>query len=382
MAEVKVFASQCPIGGVIIHFGATSMDIKDNAEVLQIKESLEWITKQIRPVLGFLAEWVEKTAETPCIAFTHLQPAEPTTYGYRFANHAQDLIEDYENLLSIASTLKGKGFKGAVGNAASYIETLGSIKRFEEFEADLSSRIGVPFYPIATQTYPRKQDYQILSALSSLAGTLYKLAFDIRLLQSQMIGELSEPFGQNQVGSSAMPFKRNPIHSEKIDSLARMISTLPLTAWNNYAHSLLERTLDDSANRRTILPEAFLGTDELLATTQKILAGLTLNRATIQHNLERFAPFAGTERLLMELVKHGADRQEMHELIRHASMKTWQDLEAGKPNQLLQELAGSSHILRFLTAEEVESCMKVDNYLGIATTRSLELAARIRKLLQ
>lgn len=377
MAEVKVYASQCPMGGPIIHYGATSMDIKDNAEILQVKESLELVATGLREVLIHLAEVIEKTADLPCIAFTHLQPAEPTTYGYRFANHAQDLLDDYLQIKSF--NMRGKGFKGAVGTAASYVEILGSVDAFEQFETRLAEKLGLAFYAVSTQTYSRKQDFQILAMLSSLAGSLNKLAFDFRLLHSQVIGEISEPFGENQVGSSAMPFKRNPINTEKIDSLARQISVLPLTAWNNFAHSLLERTLDDSANRRTILPEAFLGIDEILMTTQKVLSGMVFNQATIQRNLERFAPFAGTERLLMVLVKRGASRQEMHELLREASLTAWAEVESGKPNRLVELLSSEERIQQFLSPAEVQSFMSVDGYLGIAGSRSLQMVKEIRE---
>ena len=199
----------------------------------------------------------------PLIALTHLQPAEPSTLGYRLASYAQDLLEDWHMLRERRQSLRGKGFKGAVGTGASYAELIGA-ENLAGFEQRLSEQLGLPFYPVATQVYPRKQDYRVLSALAGLGGSLYKFAFDLRILQSPSLGELSEPFGKKQVGSSAMPFKRNPISAEKIDSLARSLAQMPRVAWDNAAHSLLERTLDDSANRRSLLPEAFLITDELL----------------------------------------------------------------------------------------------------------------------
>ena len=379
MAEVKVFAEQCPTGGAIIHFGATSMDIKDNAEALQIQQSMQWILVRLSDLLRVLADLMERSADLPCMAFTHLQPAEPTTYGYRFANYAQDLLEDFANLQIQLHQLCGKGFKGAVGNAASYVELLGSEDHFKEFEHQLSKHIGLNFFPVSTQTYSRKQEYQILSALSSLAGSIYKMAFDIRFLQSQVIGELSEPFGTDQVGSSAMPFKRNPIQSEKMDSLARMVSAAPLTAWNNFANSLLERTLDDSANRRTLLPETFLAVDELLITARDVLANLSLNRNMIQQTLDKFGPFAGTERLLMELVKRGANRQQMHELLRVESLQAWHDLEQGQPNLLIQKLSEDPVIRNYLSLAQVVERMNTNQYLGIAISRTKEMVIRVRK---
>ncbi len=234
MAELKVFVGQCPQGGGILHLGATSMDIKDNGEVLQIAQSLDLIIPKLGRLLKILAGRVEAYAGMPVMAFTHLQPAEPTTLGYRLAGYAQDLLADYEALLNARSELKGKGFKGAVGNAAAYVMLYGQDGQ-RRLEASLSQALGLPFFEVATQTYTRRQDYIILSTLAGLAATAHKFAFDLRLLQSEVIGELSEPFGEAQVGSSAMPFKRNPIEAEKICSLARAVSAAPLTAWHNHA---------------------------------------------------------------------------------------------------------------------------------------------------
>jgi adenylosuccinate lyase len=256
MAEIKVYASQCQVGGGIIHLGATSMDIKDNAEVLQMKAGLELVSQKLAVLLDNLAGAMEQYAALPVMAFTHLQPAEPTTLGYRLANTGQDLLADWKALTELRAGIKGKGFKGAVGNAASYVMLLGE-DGFDRFESNMSEKLELPFYSAATQTYTRKQDLSVLNILASLGATLYKFALDLRLLQSEAIGEVAEPFGEEQVGSSAMPFKRNPIQLEKITSLARELSALPAVAWNNYAHSMLERTLDDSANRRSIIPESF-----------------------------------------------------------------------------------------------------------------------------
>ena len=263
MAEIKVYAAQCPKGGAILHLGATSMDIKDNAEVLQMRQSLDLVLPKLAALLKILGEKVETYAGVPVIAFTHLQPAEPTTLGYRLAGAAQDFLADYEALTTFRHELKGKGFKGAVGNSSSYVMLYG-MEGYQRFETAISEALELPFFEVTTQTYTRKQDYTLLSLLAGLAASAHKFAFDLRFLQSEAIGELAEPFAEEQVGSSAMPFKRNPIEAEKIDSLARAISTAPLTAWNNYANSLLERTLDDSANRRTLIPETFLAIDEIV----------------------------------------------------------------------------------------------------------------------
>lgn len=257
MAEIKTYAEQCKVGGGIIHLGATSMDISDNAEALRIRESLGLVLDRLQQLLILFVDKVEAYAELPVMAHTHIQPAEPTTLGYRFAQYAQDILSDWQDIQRVFKNVRGKGFKGAVGTGASYGELLG-VENIDRFETLISEHLALPFYPVATQTYPRKQEYQIISALAGLGGSLYKFAFDLRILQSPPFGELSESFGKKQVGSSAMPFKRNPISAEKIDSIGRALAQMPRLAWDNAAHSLLERTLDDSANRRTMLPETFL----------------------------------------------------------------------------------------------------------------------------
>ena len=209
------------------------------------------------------------------------------------------------------------------------------------------------------------------SALAGLGGSLYKFAFDLRILQSPPIGELSEPFGKKQVGSSAMPFKRNPVNAEKIDSLARMLAQMPRLAWDNAAHSLLERTLDDSANRRTLLPEAFLIADELLQVATRLVVGLQVNEAAMRRNLSIYGPFAGTERLLMALGKAGADRQEMHEKLREHAMRAWDAIQAGGPSPLIEDLAQDPAINRYCPPEEVKSLMDASHHLGNAVARRI-----------
>jgi adenylosuccinate lyase len=377
MAELKVFASQCPAAGGIIHLGATSMDIEDNADALRLRDALTLVLPALGNLLAALAEKIEVYADLPAMAFTHLQPAEPTTLGYRLASYAQDLLEDHYNLVHVREQIRGKGFKGAVGTAASYYDLLGE-KAFPEFESALSRELDLPFFEIATQTYPRKQDYQIISALAGLGASLYKLAFDLRILQSPPIGELSEPFGSRQVGSSAMPFKRNPINSEKIDSLARSLAAMPQTAWHNAGHTLLERTLDDSANRRTLLPEAFLIVDELLRTAEKIVTGLNVNTAAIRRNLDLYGPFAATERLMMAAVKRGADRQIFHEIVREHAMTAWEDVQAGRPNRLIKSLGADARITAIFGDEKLDAWLNIDAYTGLASERALGIARRIR----
>lgn len=379
MAELKTFAEQAPLGGRILHLGATSMDIEDNADALRLRQALDLLLDGLRALLGEFAAQIEAYADLPLIAFTHIQPAEPSTLGYRLATYAQDLLADWNELQRIRSEVRGKGFKGAVGSGAAYAELIGA-DNLERFETALSQALDLPFFPIATQVYPRKQDYRILAALAGLGASLYRFAFDLRLLQSPPIGELSEPFAARQVGSSAMPFKRNPINAEKIDSLARLLAQAPRVAWDNAAHSLLERTLDDSANRRTLLPEAFLAADELLRVSARLVKGMVVDRAAIARNLAAYGPFAAIERVLMALGKAGADRQGMHERLREHALAAWSDIRDGRPNPLVDALAHDPELLAYLPAAEISGLMNVDRYVGDAPQRAHALAGRLRQV--
>lgn len=381
MAEVKAFGEKCSIGQGIIHLGATSTDIEDNADALRLRQSLDLILGKLSELLFLFVDKIEEYETLPIIAFTHLQPAEPSTLGYRLAMYAQDLLADYETLRRTRSDIRGKGFKGAVGTSASYCELVG-FDQNEFFEKRLSELTGLAFYPVSGQTYPRKQDYFIINGLAGLGASLYKFALDLRLLQSPTIGEWSEPFSEKQVGSSAMPFKRNPISAEKIDSLARLLAQYPAVAWQNAAHSLLERTLDDNANRRTILPEAFLISDELLGTTIKILLGLQINRKAVSRNLATYAPFASIERVLMALVKTGANRQEMHERLREHAMTAWQTISLGQANPLVDLLTQDPIIIERLSPLRIIELMDVNHYTGSAPQRARGLTTTIRGVLQ
>ncbi|MBC7813749.1 MAG: adenylosuccinate lyase, partial [Burkholderiales bacterium] len=222
MAEIRTYAEQCPVGGGIIHLGATSMDIEDNADVLRIREGLDLLLMRLGALLLTLAERMEHEADHVCMAFTHLQPAEPTTVGYRLAGYGQDLLADFQNLQVIRANLRGKGLKGAVGTSASYGQLLeGTGMTSAQLEAQVIDALHLNAFPIANQTAPRRQEWELVNGLAGLGMVIYRFAFDLRLLQSPVFGEWSEPFGQQQVGSSAMPFKRNPINAENLDSLAR-----------------------------------------------------------------------------------------------------------------------------------------------------------------
>jgi adenylosuccinate lyase len=378
MAELKVFAGQAPLGGGSLHLGATSMDIEDNAEVLRQREALDLVLAGLADLLQLFTSKIEAYADLPLIGFTHLQTAEPLTLGYRLATYAQDLLTDWQNLRQTRNELRGKGFTGAVGTQASYAELVGT-ENLAELQKHLSESLELPFFPISTQVYPRKQDYTLTCALAGMGASLYKFAFDLRFLQSSPISELSEPFGRQQVGSSAMPFKRNPVNAEKVNSLARMLAQLPRTAWDNAAHCLLERTLDDSANRRSFIPEAFLVSDELLLTVRRILDGLQVHEAAMRRNLATYAPFAAVERVLMVLVKAGADRQVMHEALRKHSLVAWSAVQAGEPNPVVDLISQDPEITQYLPAHELDKLMDITRYLGDAPQRARQMVQTVRK---
>ncbi|MBZ0309089.1 MAG: adenylosuccinate lyase, partial [Anaerolineae bacterium] len=375
MAEIHTYAEQCKVGGWIIHLGATSMDVLDNADALRLRMALELIAHRTKRLLHLLGDLIERWAEVPTMAFTHLQPAEPTTVGYRLAFYAQDLLMDWQALKAL--DIRGKGIKGAVGTSASYAALLkDSSMTAAQLEARVMDILGLPFFEIATQTYPRKQDWLTGNVLAGLAGSLYKLAFDVRFLQS--IGEWSEPFGKKQVGSSAMPFKRNPIKSENLDSLGRWAAAQVQVLWDNAAHSLLERTLDDSANRREVLPSMFLAVEEMLIQAEGLLAGLTIHEQRIERHLKDYGPFAAVENLLMLLAKAGADRQNMHEVLREHSLHAWQIIQQGGTNPLPDLLTSDEKLRQYLSQAQIQEAMQVEGYVGNAPERARSLAQKIR----
>lgn len=383
MAALHAFAEQCPVGGGKLHLGATSADIEDNTDALRIRQALELTLEALRELLLALAGRIEAHADTPCMGYTHLQPAEPTTLGYRFASYAQDLLADYCHLSRLRTELRAKGLRGAVGSSASYAELLrGSGMTPAQLEARVMAELDLEASPVATQVYPRKQDFLVLSGLASLAQSLYRFAFDVRLLQAPPYGEWSEPFGAKQVGSSAMPFKRNPVTAENVCSLGRYLAALPRVAWDNAAHSLLERTLDDSGNRRLILPHAFLVADETLRGARRIIEGLVVRERAVARNLVTHGVFAATERLLVALARAGADRQAMHSRIREHSMAAWTKVEAGEPNPLADLLTGDDEIMRYLSSYEVRLLLDASGHVGDAPQRARAFLTELRQVLR
>ena len=380
MAEIKTYASQCPKAGGIIHLGATSMDALDNADAVRFTEALALTLKRLDNLVDALSEKAEAYKNVPTMAFTHIQPAEITTIGYRLSQTLQDLLDDREQLVFVKKNIRGKGMKGAVGTAASYKELVAeSSVSSIELENMVMEELGIKAYDAATQIYSRKQDLRIIEALSSIACTLHKFSLDFRILQSPPIGEFSEPFGKMQVGSSAMPFKRNPINSEKIDSLSRIVENAYQSAWNNAATTVLERSLDDSANRRIFIPESFIALDEMLITEIKVVKGMSIHSTATERLMSNYGVFASTERVLMELGKKGADRQKMHEVIREESLKAWVCVQEGKENPLKKALLDNSELLSYLSKEEIEKALDASEYTGDAEKRTEMVLERARK---
>lgn len=365
MAEVKAYGEKAKVGAGKIHLGATSMDIEDNADTVRALESLVLIEEKLNVLLGAFRKKIEQYKSTPCMGYTHLQPAEPTTVGYRFAFYAQDLLLDKKLLNFVINEVKGKGMRGAVGTAASYVALLDE-KKAMELEEKVMDELHIDAAAIASQTAPRKYEYFLSVMLSSIATSLYKFAFDVRIMQSPGFGEWQEPFGSKQIGSSAMPFKRNPWKAEQMCSLARLVFNLSNIARDNSANTLLERTLDDSANRRVFLPEMFLATDEMLESAGKIVEGLVVNEKQVARNLETYGPFAATESVLMMAVKNGANRQELHEVLRELSMKAWEVVQKGEPNPLTQFIVNDKRIVQFVKVDELSKLFNPKTYVGLA----------------
>ncbi|OGE19285.1 adenylosuccinate lyase [Candidatus Daviesbacteria bacterium RIFCSPLOWO2_02_FULL_41_8] len=379
VAAIKEFAEKAKIGGGKIHLGATSMDISDNAETVRMTEALSLIEGDLIKLLKVFGEKINKYADFPCMGYTHLQPAEPTTLGYRFAFYAQDLLLDLELLQFVKKNLKSKGLKGAVGTSAGYVKLLDE-KRAKEMEAGVLEELGIEAFEITNQTAPRKIEVILANLLAGIAGSLNKFAFDLRIMQSPGFGEWQEPFGKSQVGSSAMPFKKNPIKAEQICSLARLVVNLSRTAWDNASMMLLERTLDDSANRRVVIPEMFLSVDEILNSATNIVSDITINDKRIMKNLDTYWPFSASETIIIEVVKKGADRQKMHEELREISMKARESIQEGNVNPMEVLISENSAIGQYLKPTEIVQLMDAKNHVGNAKEKALTLAEEIKKI--
>ncbi|HXL06202.1 MAG TPA: adenylosuccinate lyase [Gemmatimonadales bacterium] len=340
MAHIHHLGEQAPAARAFLHLGATSAYVTDNTDLILIREGLQLLLGRLAAVLVALAKLARRARAVPCLAYTHFQPAQLTTVGKRVTLWMQEFLLDAEELLHRLDALQFRGVKGTTGTQASFLELFdGDDEKVRELDARVALKMGFArVFPVTGQTYTRKLDAQVLAALSGVAQSAAKLATDVRLLQHE--GEILEPFESDQVGSSAMAYKRNPMRAERITGLARFVIELEGNAWHTASEQWLERTLDDSANRRLVLPEAFLASDAILVLATNVAAGLEVREAVIARHVAAQLPFFATERLLMRGVKAGGDRQRLHEVIRTHSLAVAQAMaEQGLANDLLERLA-------------------------------------------
>jgi adenylosuccinate lyase len=340
MAHIHHLGEQAPTARPFIHLGATSAYVTDNTDLILMREGAGLLLGRIAAVLVALSKLARRDRDVPCLAYTHFQPAQLTTVGKRVTLWMHEFLLDAEELLHRHEALPFRGVKGATGTQASFLDLFeGNDAKVRELEARVARTMGfTKVFPVTGQTYTRKLDAQVLAALSGVAASAAKFATDLRLLQHE--GEILEPFESEQVGSSAMAYKRNPMRAERITSLARFVIELEGNAWHTAAEQWLERTLDDSANRRLVIPEAFLATDAILVLATNVAAGLEVREAVIARHVQAHLPFLATERLLMRGVQAGGDRQRLHEVIRTHSLAVAQAVaEQGAANDLLERLA-------------------------------------------
>ncbi len=341
MAHVHAYGDQCPKAAGIIHLGATSCYVTDNSELIQMKLSLELVRTRLVQVIDRLATFATRYRDLPCLGFTHLQPAQPTTVGKRATLWCHDLVLDLQDVEHRLATLKFRGAKGTTGTQATFLTLFqGDHEKVRQLDRMVAARMGfTETYPVTGQTYSRKVDAQILSTLSGIAQTAHKAATDLRILQGWK--EIEEPKEDKQIGSSAMAYKRNPMRAERICALARFAMSLAENGDQTAAVQWMERTLDDSANRRLSIPQAFLAIDAVLILYRNIAEGLVVYPKVIERRLGEELPFMATEEILMAGVKAGGDRQQLHERVRiHSVEAARQVKEFGLPNDLMQRLAG------------------------------------------
>ena len=340
MAHIHALGEQAPAARPYLHLGATSAFVTDNADLILMREGVALLLGRLAAVLVALSHVARRYRALPCLAYTHFQPAQLTTVGKRTTLWMQDFVLDADELLHRIETMQFRGVKGTTGTQASFLELFnGDHDKVRELDTRVTAKLGFArVFPITGQTYTRKQDAQILAALSGVGASAAKFATDLRLLQHE--GELLEPFENEQVGSSAMPYKRNPMRAERMTGIARFLIELEGNAWHTAAEQWLERTLDDSANRRLVIPEAFLAADAILVLATNVAAGLEVREAVIRRHVEESLPFLVTERLLLRGVKAGGDRQRLHEVIRTHSLAVSQAAsEQGATNDLVVRLA-------------------------------------------
>ena len=382
MSHVHAYGEQCPKAKGIIHWGATSCYVGDNTDVIIMTEALKLIRKKLVNLINELSKFAMKYKDMPCLAFTHFQAAQPTTVGKRASLWLNDLVLDFAQLEFQLSQMKLLGSKGTTGTQASFVEIFdGDSEKIKALDKKIAEKMGFEScYMVSGQTYSRKLDYNVLSVLSEIAQSAYKFSGDMRLLQHKK--ELEEPFEKTQIGSSAMAYKRNPMRSERISSLSRYVICDTLNPAITAATQWFERTLDDSANKRISVPEAFLAVDAVLELYINVVDGIVVYPKMIERHLNEELPFMATENIMMAAVKKGGDRQELHERIRVLSMEAGKVVKVdGGENDLVDRIAADS--MFSLTKEEIIAEMKPEKFVGRAPEQVVEfIDAEVKPILE
>ena len=362
MAHVHTYGKVAPSAAGIIHLGATSCYVTDNADMIIYRDALSYLRKELLVVISNLSKFADEYKSMPTLGYTHYQPAQLVTVGKRATLWLQDFVADVEEIDFVLSSMKLLGCRGTTGTEASFMELFdGDTAKIDEMNRQICEEFGFDkYFAVSGQTYPRKFDSRILNVLSSIAQSCYRMANDIRLLQHDR--QIEEPFEKNQIGSSAMAYKRNPMRSERICSLARYLMANALNGPMTASVQWQERTLDDSANRRISMPEGFLCADAIIRLAQNVTSGLVVNEKIVDKTVREYLPFIATENLLMEGVKRGGDRQELHEVIRQCSMEATANMKEGKECNLLALLA--AHPEFGMTLEELEGVLDPELYIG------------------
>lgn len=380
MAHVYAYGKAAPSAAGIIHLGATSCYVTDNADLIIYRDGLQYLRKELLQVLSNLADFAERYKDLPVLGYTHYQPAQPVTMGKRATLWMQDLLSDLEEIDFVIGKIRFLGCRGTTGTEASFMELFeGDAAKIDLMNQKIAESFGFEeCYDVCGQTYPRKTDSRILNALSSLAQSLYRMANDIRLMQHDR--QLEEPFEKNQIGSSAMAYKRNPMRCERICSLARYLMADVSNASMTASVQWLERTLDDSANRRISMPEGFLCADAILRLAQNVTDGLIVNEKVIEKTLREYLPFIATENLLMEAVKKGGNRQELHEIIRRCSMEAAAKMKEGEGCDLLNRLAAEPAFE--LSIEEMDKVLDPKLYTGRCSQQVESFLQKVRPIFE
>ncbi len=379
MAHVYAYGQVVPEAAGIIHLGATSCYVTDNADIVIYRDALKYIQGELVKVITLLADFADKYKGMPTLGYTHYQPAQLVTVGKRASLWLQDFVSDYEEIEFALNNIKFLGCRGTTGTEASFMELFGGDEsKIDEMNRKIAADFGFDkVFDVCGQTYPRKMDSRILNVLSSIAQSAYRMANDIRLLQHDR--QIEEPFEKDQIGSSAMAYKRNPMRSERICSLARYIFSDCSNATMTASVQWLERTLDDSANRRISIPEGFLACDAVLRLAQNVVNGIVVNEKIIEKTVMDYLPFIATENIMMEAVKKGADRQEAHEIIRQCSMKATANMKAGEPWDLLSDLAAAPELR--LSRDDIKGILDPKLYIGRCEAQVTALITKIKPIL-